>query len=146
MRRWYENPACGSPSNADVNLRRLAAFTGAMRKRPGDLVGPDGKALHDLRLDFVGREESRKFTGSYVMRTIIGVKSRLTFNGVRVSHPIRIRGSDDTSTPRGERVPAPEELGAIFLAAPPRVRTACTPVAHRGLRPEVLKTTWGQTG
>lgn len=138
MRRWYENLARGSASNADVNLRRLAAFTSAMRKRPADLLRLDEKTLHDLLLDFVGREERRNVAGSYVMRTIIGVKSWLTFNGVRVSRPIRIRGSDDAPTLRNERVPTQEELRAIFLAGTPRVRTACVLVAHAGLRPEVL--------
>ena len=138
VRRWYENLARGSPSNADVNLRRLAAFTSATRKRPADLLRLDEKKLHDLLLDFVGREERRNVAGSYVMRTIIGVKSWLTFNGVRVSRPIRIRGSDDAPTLRNERVPTQEELRAIFLAGTPRVRTACVLVAHAGLRPEVL--------
>ena len=146
VRRWYENLARGSASNADVNLRRLAAFSSAVRKRPDDLVRLNEKSLHDLLLDFVAREERRNVAGSYVMRTIIGVKSWLTFNGVRVSRPIRIRGSDDTPTLRNERVPTQEELRAILLAGTPRVRTACVLIAHAGLRPEVLGNYLGTDG
>ena len=146
VRQWYDNLGRGSPSNADVNLRRLAAFTAAMRKRPADLLRLDEKALHGLLLDFVGREEQRNVAGSYVMRTIIAVRSWLVFNGIRVSRPVRIRGSDDAPTLRNERVPTQEELRAIFLGGTPRIRTACVLIAHAGLRPEVLGNYLGRDG
>jgi site-specific recombinase XerD len=146
VRRWHENLARGSPSNADVNLRRLAAFTSAMRKRPADLPKLTEKTLHTLLLDFIGQEERRNVAGSYVMRTIIGVKSWLAFNGVRVARPIRIRGSDNAPTLRDERVPIQDELRAIFLAGTPRIRAACALIAHSGLRPEVLGNYLGNDG
>jgi integrase len=146
VRRWYDNLARGSPSNADVNLRRLAAFTSAMRKRPADLLLLEEKLLHGLLLDFIGQEERRKVAGSYVMRTIIGVKSWLSFNGVRVARPIRIRGSNEAPTLRDERVPTQAELHAILLAGTPRIRAACVLMAHSGLRPEVLGNYLGNDG
>jgi integrase len=146
VRRWYENLARGSPSNADVNLRRLAAFTTAVRKRPADIPKLDEKTLHALLLEFIGQEERRNVAGSYVMRTIIGVKSWLAFNGVRVARPIRVRGSDDAPTLRDERVPTRDELRAIFLAGTPRIRAACVLIAHSGLRPEVLGNYLGNDG
>jgi integrase len=117
-----------------------------MRKRPADLPKLDEKALHALLLDFIGPEDRRNVAGSYLMRTIIGGKSWLAFNGVRVARPIRVRGSDDAPTLQDERIPTQDEFRAIFLAGTPRIRAACALIAHSGLRPEVLGNYLGNDG
>jgi len=146
VRRWFQNLSRGSAASADINLRRLDAFCQATGTTPASLLDLDEKALHTKVLDFVAMEEARGVAGSYIGRTVIASKSWLAHNGVKISRPVKIRGARDAPTLRNERVPTPDELRRIVLAATPRIRVACALVALAGVRPEVLGNYLGTDG
>jgi hypothetical protein len=74
------------------------------------------------------------------------VKSRLGFNGIRVTRPVKVRHAQETPTLADERTPTPEELRRIFLAATSRNRLSCALMAFSGVRPEVLGNYLGDDG
>jgi hypothetical protein len=71
--RWLRNLARGSPSTADINLRRLAAFCAQAGTTPSAFAKLPEKTLHNAILDFVSAEEARGMAGSYVVRTVKAV-------------------------------------------------------------------------
>ena len=146
LRRWHDNLARGSRASADINLRRLHAFCLTTGSTPKGLLMLGEKELHNQFLDFVSAEEKRKVAGSYIGRTLIAAKSWLSFNGVKLSRPVKVHGERDSPTLRDERIPTQEELRKIILAGTPRTRAACSLVAFSGVRPEVLGNYLGNDG
>lgn len=146
VRRWHENLARGSRATADINARRLAAFCDFVGLSPKRLLELDEKSLHDRFLDFVAAEELRGVAGSYIVRSVKGAKSWLLHNGIKLSRPIKVKGSKETPKLADERVPTQEELRAILLSGTPRIRAACALVAFSGVRPEVLGNYLGSDG
>lgn len=144
--RWHANVARGSPITADVYARRLGAFCEQMKVEPVALPPLAEKRLRDLLLDFVAEEEKKRRAGSYIQSSIKAVKSWLLHNGVKLSLPVRIRGTSDTPSLKDERTPTQEELRAILLAATPRDRVACALMGFSGVRPEVLGNYRGDDG
>lgn len=146
LRRWHQNIARGSRITADVYLRRLGATCELLGKRPGELLALKEKDLRDLLLDFVAAEEEKGHAGSYIQSSIKAVKSWLLHNGMKLTLPIRIKGTQETPSLRDERTPTQEELRRIFLSATPRDRVSCVLMSHAGLRPEVLGNYLGDDG
>lgn len=73
------------------------------------------------------------------MHSVIkAIKSWLTFNGRELTVPVKITSAQETPTLRNERSPKQEELRAIFNSCNKRSRVICAPMAHGGVRPEVL--------
>ena len=89
--------------------------------------------IEDILMDYVTFAE-KKYAGSYVRNTTKFVKSWLAHNGIQLKRKIKITGANETPTLKDERVPTNEELKRIFLSASTQARTACSIVAHAGLR------------
>jgi hypothetical protein len=104
------------------------------------------EALYNLMLDFVGEEERKQRAGSYIANTLKALRSWLAHNGIKITRKVKVRGANETPSLANERVPTPEELRRIFLAATPRDRASCVLMAHSGLRPEVLGNFMGTDG
>jgi len=117
-----------------------------MKTTPKELLAKDEGELHAMILDFISSWKKAGHAGSYTHGMVKSVKSWLAHNGIRVTRPIKIRGSQDTPTLRNERVPTQEELRKIFLAADPRDRVSCVLMAHSGLRIEVIGNADGTDG
>jgi len=146
VRRWFDNVARGSVATAEVYLRRLGAICEQRRIKPGALSKMTEEALYNLMLDFVGEEERKQKAGSYIANSLKALRSWLAHNGIKVTRKVKVRGADQTPSLVDERVPTPEELRRIFLAATPRDRVSCVLMAHAGLRPEVLGSFQGTDG
>jgi hypothetical protein len=146
LRSWYENVARGSRITSDVYARSLRLFCHRTGQDPQSLLRLSEPELHTVLLEFVTAEEMRKQAGSSTTTHVKAVKSWLTFNGIRVTRPIKIRGAQETPTLADERTPTQEELRRIFLAATPRNRVACALMAFSGVRPEVLGSYLGEDG
>lgn len=146
IKRWYDNLARGAESTADVYFRRLRAFCKQTKRGPSQLIEMDDNSLFDLLLDFVGAEEKRGVTGSYIETTLKSVRSWLAFKGIKVTRKIKVRGARQSPTLENERVPTQEELKKIFLNAITRDRVSCVLMAHAGVRPEVIGNYRGDDG
>ena len=146
MKRWNDNVGRGSRVTADVYLRRLGAFCLANGTTPEKLASSSEREAYNVLLDFVTKEEARDLAGSYIQTTVKVVKSWLAHNDIHIKRAIKVKGAQDTPTLRDERVPTPDELRRIFLAATSRDRVACALMAHAGLRPEVLGNYFGTDG
>ncbi|MDG6913348.1 MAG: site-specific integrase [Nitrososphaerota archaeon] len=138
LRRWHSNVAQGSLITADVYLRRLGGFCGQMKVTPQSLSKLSEKNLRDLLLDFIAEEEKKGRAGSYIESTVKAVKSWMLHHGLRLTLPVKIKGTTATPTLAQERTPSQEELHRIFLASTSRDRVMCALMAHTGLRPEVM--------
>ena len=146
LRRWYDNVARGSRITADQCLRSLFLFTDRMKVVPGDLIKLSPETLHRTVLDFVSTEEKRGQAGRTTSNHVKAVKSWLAFNGVTITRPVKIRGSEDTTSIRDERTPTQEELRRIFMSCRARDRVSAVLMAHSGVRPEVLGNYGGLDG
>ncbi len=146
MERWYRNVARGSQITADVYLRRLGNLCAGHKTTPGGLVSMTAEERRDFLADLVSEMEDAGRAGTYIMSSLRALKSWLAFNGLAVQHRIKVRQAYATPTLEKERVPTPEELRRIFLAASPRERCAAVLMAHAGLRPEALGNYLGTDG
>ena len=144
--RWYENTARGSSATADVYTRRLWAICDRYMVSPQDLITMEKNTRYDWLLDFVGSEEKRGMSGSYIASSLKAIRSWLAHNGIKVERKIKVHGADDTPTLENERVPTQRELHRIFLASNPRELVCCVLIAHSGVRPEVLGNYKGDDG
>jgi integrase len=144
--RWHRNVARGSQITADVYLRRLGHVCATHGASPAALVAMEPKERRDFVADLVSEMEDAGRAGSYVLSTVRSIKSWLAFNGVAFGQPIKVRGAQATPTLEKERVPTPDELRRILLAASPRDRCAAVLLAHAGLRPESLGNYRGTDG
>jgi len=67
-----------------------------------------------------------------------GIRSWLSYNNRDIKAKIKIRGTRDTPSLRGERTPTNEELKKIFLSGDKKERASSVLMAHAGLRIEVI--------
>ena len=146
IRRWYENTARGSSATADVYVRRLWAVCNRLNIKAHDFVDMDKDARYDLILDFVGGEEKRGMSGSYIASSLKAIRSWLAHKGIKIERKIKVKGAERTPTLKDERVPTQKELHKIFLSGSPRDRVCCVIMAHSGVRPEVLGNYEGNDG
>ncbi|MCI4327204.1 MAG: site-specific integrase [Thermoplasmata archaeon] len=146
IRRWFENVARGSQITADNYLRSLFNFSARTGLTPAQIVKLDGKAVHRRLLDFVSGEERRGMAGSTIVTYVKAVRSWLAHHGKKVNRPVKIRGAGRSPTLDDERVPTPDELRDILLAATPQQRVAVALMAFSGVRPEVLGNYSGKDG
>ena len=146
VRRWYDNTARGSLISADVCLRRLGSFCEQLKIKPKELAALPDKELHNLLMDYVSSEEKKGHAGNYINSTLKALKSWLSHNQRETKIKIKINGVDETPTLKDERVPTLGELRKIFLAGTGQSRTACTLVAHCGLRIQTLGDYMGKDG
>src|SRR5439155_16052016 len=115
--RWYRNLARGSEITADVYFRRLGNVCEARKVGPDDLVQMTREARRDFLTDLVSTMEDGGLTGGYIESTLKALRSWLSFNDVRWELKIKVKGAQATPTLDKERVPTPDELRRIFLAA-----------------------------
>ncbi|MGI0054648.1 MAG: site-specific integrase [Thermoplasmata archaeon] len=146
IRRWYDNVARGSVITADNYLRSLFGFSTRTGLSPVAVAKLDRKKAHRVLLDFVSSEEKRGMTGSTVLTYVKAVRSWLMHHGKKIDMPVKIRDAQRTPTLADERVPTPDELRAVLLAATPQQRVAAALMAFSGLRPEVLGNYHGNDG
>ena len=146
IQRWFDNVARGSSITADVYLRRLKASCQKIGTSPQKLIKMDEEDLYNTLLDFVGTEEKRGMTGSYIQSSLKAIRSWLSFKRIKIPGKIRVKGAHQTPTLENERVPTQEELRKIFLNSTPKDRVSCVFMAHSGLRPEVLGNYKGDDG
>ena len=144
--RWFDNTARGSMATADVYIRRLWAICNRLNIKAHDFVDMDKDARYDLILDFVGGEEKRGMSGSYIASSLKAIRSWLAHKGIKIERKIKVKGAERTHTLKDERVPTQKELHKIFLSGSPRDRTCCVIMAHSGVRPEVLGNYEGDDG
>jgi site-specific recombinase XerD len=145
IRRWFDNLRRGSPITADHYLRSLFNFCRAMRVEPVPFATLPDERIHELLLDFVSREENRELAGSATLTYVKSVKSWLAFRGRAVSRPIKILGTTRRPTLK-QKVPSPEQLHRIVLAATFQQRAALSLVAFSGLRLETVGDYYGRDG
>ena len=85
LRRWYENMSRGSPTTADVYLRRLGNFYETYKITPQELIKMEEKRISDLLLDVVADMENKQLAGSYIASALKAIKSWLAFNDRQIS-------------------------------------------------------------
>ena len=146
IRRWHNNLAQGSLITADTYLRRLGCVCDQMKTTPTAISKLKEKQLRDILLDFVAQEEKKGRAGAYIDSSVKAVKSWTLHHGLRLTLPVKIRGTTTTPTLKDERTPTQDELRRIFLGANSRDRAVCVLMAHSGLRPEVLGNYLGDDG
>ncbi len=141
IRRWHDNVARGSRVTADVYLRRLGSICIHRGTTPSDLVAhgrDDEEWLCNFLMDMVSELESQGKAGSYIVSNLKAVKSWLNHNGVEFRRRIKVRGADDTPTPKGKHTLTTGQLRGLFHNSPPQTRCTCALIAQAGLRPEVV--------
>jgi site-specific recombinase XerC len=146
LKAWHGNVARGSRITADVYARSLRLFCHLSKTEPASLLRLSETDLHTTLLDFVTSEEKRKQAGSSTATHLKAVRSWLTFNGVRITRPVKVRRVQETPTLADERTPSQEELRRVLLAATIRNRVSCALMAFSGVRPEVLGSYLGDDG
>jgi integrase len=146
VKRWQQNAARGSQITADVYLRRLGNVCAANGTTPNDLLNKTSPERRDFLTDLVSSMEEQGLSGGYIESTLKAIRSWLSFNNVPWEHRIKVRGAQATPTLEKERVPTPDELRRILLAASPRERCAAVLMAHGGLRPQTLGSYRGMDG
>ncbi len=148
VKRWYGNITEGSRLTADVSLRRLGLFCSFVKHQPNELANLGEKEINNLLLDFVRdfRNASGVHSGTYIESVVKGVRSWLSFNGVKISRKIKISGTNQRLTLKNERIPTQDELRLIFKAADLRERCACSIMAFTGMRPQVMGDYRGDDG
>jgi integrase len=144
--RWYNSLSEGSKITSKVYLRQLDNFCEKMKTTPKELLEKDEGELHRMILDFISSWKESGHAGSYTHSMVKSVRSWLAHNGIRITRPIKIGGSQDTPTLKDERVPTQEELRRILLSAGPRDRVSCVLIAHSGLRLETIGNADGTDG
>jgi integrase len=148
LRSWYDNVAAGSPTTADMFYRRLRAFCAQMGAEPKDLVAKSYSEakLRDLLVRFVTSETRRGRAGSYIRSTLTAVRSWLAHSGRKFELKVNVPGSGFSPRVENERLPTPDQLRSIFLAAKPFERVSCVLMAQAGLRPQAIGNHTGTDG
>jgi hypothetical protein len=146
LRDWHQNVARGSRVTADIWARSLRLFCHRAKVSPDGLLKLEEAPLHRLLLKFVTDEEARGQAGGSTITHLKAVKSWLSFNGITVVRPVKVRGTQETPTLVDERTPTQDELKRILLAATARQRALCALMAFTGVRPEVLGNYLGDDG
>ena len=146
VRRWYNNVAQGSQVTADVFVRRLGAVCDRLNQTPASLLKLSDTELYNMLLDFVTKQQSEGFAGTYIGHSLVVVRSWLGHNGRQITRKIKIRGAYANPTIADERIPSQDELHKIFLAGSVRDRVCACLMAHCGVRPEVLGNYKGDDG
>ncbi|MGI0132286.1 MAG: hypothetical protein ACREDK_04240 [Thermoplasmata archaeon] len=96
IRAWYDNVGRGSRITADIYARSARLLCHLTKTTQDGLLRFKEAQLHALLLDFVTREEKRGQAGSSTATHLKAVKSWPTFNGLRVSRPVKVRGAQAT--------------------------------------------------
>ncbi len=146
VKRWYENTARGSEITADVCLRRLGSFCESNKTTPRKFALLKERELNNILMDYVSSAEKKGYAGNYISSTMKALRSWLAHNNRELKVKIKIKGIDETPTLKDERVPTLDELKRIFLAGDSKARTACSLVAHSGLRLQTLGDYTGRDG
>ncbi|HXQ78913.1 MAG TPA: hypothetical protein VN819_01680 [Thermoplasmata archaeon] len=140
VEKWYDERALKSKLSADNDLRKLRLTLERLDLSPAELIDLAKKDPDDLRARLVRYAGDLKRKGRlavYVAKTLSGVRSFLEYWHVEFTGYPKlelIRGASIEN----ERVPTPEELGAVLEQLSLRSRTVALLIAHSGLRPQVL--------
>jgi hypothetical protein len=147
--RWFKNLARGSPTTAEVAVRRLSKFSELFGADPNTMVAlakKDLPSFQDKLEDIIAKLESEKKSPGYTQGILKIVKSWLRYNDITLTRKIRISNPKATPTIENERVPLQEELARILRASPTRVKSAIALMAFADLRPQVLGNYDGSDG
>ena len=147
--RWYTNVARGSPSTAEVNLRRLGLFCEQHELTPLELVNigrRNRKELEDLIQDHITKMESEGKSPGYVEGILKALKSWLVHNEVELKRKLQISNRGATPTIEEERVPEKTELKTILMYGDERTSATVCLIAQAGLRIQVIGDDYGDDG
>ena len=147
--RWRTNLARGSPITAEVAVRRLGRVCELLNTNPQRLLETaraDLKGLQDSLEDLVTKLEAERKSPGYILGLLKAVRSWLRYNDVKLTRRIKVSNPNATPTIEDEQIPSKEELGRIFRASNPRVRTAEALIAFADLRPKTLGNHDGSDG
>ncbi len=142
--RWYKNLERGSPSTADLYLRRLVKFCTDTGTEPEALLEMDGEELRKIVLDYVTNLEGK--SGTYASSYVKALKNWFRFHGQQFNVYVKIEGIHRTKVSEVEKVPSKDELRRALMVADVRVRVAISLVAFSGVRLEVLGNYRGTDG
>lgn len=148
VRSWYEARSLRSKLSADTDLRKLRLVLERLKLDPESVVSlatrdPDG--LQDSLIRYATEMKKKGLLDDYLAKTLSGLKNylrfrRVQFNAFPVLRPIH------SSTLSAERVPTPEELGAVLEHLSLRGRVIALLLAHTGVRPQVIGSYMGERG
>lgn len=147
--RWFKNLARGSPTTAEVAVRRLSKFSELFGADPNAIVAlakKDLPSFQDKLEDIVAKLESEKKSPGYTQGILKIVKSWLRYNDIILTRKVRISNLTSTPTIENERVPSQEELARILRTSPSRVKVAIALMAFSDLRPQTIGNHDGSDG
>ncbi len=144
--RWHRDASKNSEITGNVYLRRLGSFCEKTGKDPHELLKMKDKQLADLISDYVSDMEKENHSGGYISSTIKGVKSWLTYNGIKLQRKITISGSEETPTLENKVLFNQEDLKKVLSACNVRSRMAVSIVAFSGIRLQSLGNEAGKDG
>ncbi|MGC2288810.1 MAG: hypothetical protein WA688_03010, partial [Thermoplasmata archaeon] len=146
--KWYRATRIRSQVTADVNYRRLRAFCEQMSATPAGVLRLARKqtAVRDLLNRFVEEEAGKGRSAWYIHSSVIAVKSWLRYNDRPLRLEVPIPSNTASARRESERVPTPEELHSVMLAAKPHERAVVVLMAHSGLRPGAIGSYRGDEG
>jgi integrase len=146
LERWKANVANGSQVYADVSSRRLRAFLGDAKTTATSLADLDVQGLRSVLEDYLAREKKRGHSGEYIRTTLKAVRSWRVYNGKPYVEGLKVPNSTLSPRTEGERMPTPEDLRRVLLAAKPHERVSISLMAFSGLRPAAIGSYDGTDG
>jgi integrase len=144
--RWFNEVKRGSETTAKTYMRRLGNFCKVMKIDPFYLLKMKDKQLSDLISDYITKMEDMNHAGGYISSTMKGLKSWLSYNGIRLQRKIKIKNVQSTPTLEGKAIFSQEGLKKILDSTDIRGKVAISMVAFTGIRLESLGNEKGTDG
>jgi len=101
LRRWLRNLERGSPTTAEITLRRLGRACELLAISPDEMVSKAKKDLskfQDSLEDLVARLEAERKAPGYIQGILKAIKSWLRYNDITLTRRIKISNSTTTPT------------------------------------------------
>jgi hypothetical protein len=146
VRKWVDYISRGSPVTAQVYFRRLGRLRQNKGILPSDLLDMDEEFLWNFLNDVVSEMEINGKAGSYIIAVLKAVKSWLSFSGIEVKRKLRVKGVNDTPTPRDNQPITAFLLRQLYSVSSLKVKCIIALLAGSGVRPEVIGNHDGSDG
>ncbi len=133
---WQESLRAASTRRIyGESLLRFSQYTSMTPGKIVELFRKDQLEGEKKLQAFIQRSKEH-FTPKSINNHLVGVKSWLKHNGIKVERKIDVGNTYLTPTIEGEAPPSQEELRRIMNHAQPRGRTAMSLIGFAGVRPE----------